>query len=223
MEPSSSTDNGKKSSIGNLSANLTGGMGYQNFQDVPRLKLVVVGDSYTGKTSLLYSYTEQRFVTKYDTTVFDNFAVNINIEGKRYLVNLFDTAGQEDYAHLRTLSYPQANVFLLCFSMVDGKTLDAAQITWMPEIRKYTGQMLPVLPVILVGTKEDLWEKEPETQRLSLEKAEKIAQEMGCISFIPCSALTQRGLKRVFDEAFLAGTGALIKNEAPPPLCCSIL
>ncbi|CAJ0582861.1 unnamed protein product, partial [Mesorhabditis spiculigera] len=220
MEPSSSEEK-SISTISNFSAHLTDGNGnYANFQDVPRLKLVVVGDSFTGKTSLLHSYTEQRFVTKYDTTVFDNFAMSVSIEGKRFLVNLFDTAGKEGYAHLRTLSYPQTNVFLLCFSMTDATTLDSCQSIWMPEIRKYTGHMVPVL---LIGTKEDAWENQPESDRISVEKVKRLAEEMGCASFVACSALTQRGLKQVFDEAFLAANGVPIRRDEAPSICCTIL
>uniref|UniRef100_A0A915CMB5 Uncharacterized protein n=2 Tax=Ditylenchus dipsaci TaxID=166011 RepID=A0A915CMB5_9BILA len=72
-----------------------------------RIKLVVVGDSYVGKTSMLFAYTEKQFLGNYQTTIFDNYAVSVNMEQKRYTVNLFDTAGQEDYAHLRVLSYPK--------------------------------------------------------------------------------------------------------------------
>ncbi|KIH51143.1 hypothetical protein ANCDUO_18773, partial [Ancylostoma duodenale] len=60
----------------------------------------------------------------------------------------------EDYGQLRCLSYPNTDVFLLCFSMVDPKTLDVCQTVWLPEIRKYAGDNVPV---ILVGTKKTSW------------------------------------------------------------------
>lgn len=61
------------------------------------LKLVVVGDSYIGKTSLLIAYTEKQFMSDYKTTIFDNWAVTVTIEQKRYTLNLFDTAGQVSF------------------------------------------------------------------------------------------------------------------------------
>ena len=48
--------------------------------------------------------------------VFDNYAVTVMIGGEPYTLGLFDTAGREDYDRLRPLSYPQTDVFLVCFS-----------------------------------------------------------------------------------------------------------
>ena len=50
--------------------------------------------------------------------VFETYAVTVVIGGKPYTVGLFDTAGQEDYDALRVLSYPNTDVFLVCFSVV---------------------------------------------------------------------------------------------------------
>ncbi|EYC44718.1 hypothetical protein Y032_0453g1726 [Ancylostoma ceylanicum] len=169
---------------------------------------------------MLFAYTEKQFRSDYATTVFDNWSISVNIEHRNYTVNLFDTAGQEDYGQLRCLSYPNTDVFLLCFSMVDPKTLDVCQTVWLPEIRKYAGDNVPV---ILVGTKEDLLDSAKEQDKVSFEAARKAALQMGCLKFLACSALTHKGLKQVFDEAFLAGIGVKLKDTYQKPPCCRIL
>ncbi|GMS80754.1 hypothetical protein PENTCL1PPCAC_2929 [Pristionchus entomophagus] len=188
--------------------------------DTGRLKLVVVGDSYVGKTSLLFAYTQKTFSPNYNTTVFDNWAINITIQHRKYTVNLFDTAGQEDYSHLRTLSYPSTDVFLLCFSLVDRKSLDACQMVWMPEIRKYAQDKIPV---ILVGTKSDMLEKADPSTTVSHEEAHRTAQKLGCAKYIACSSLTHLGLKQVFDDALLGAVGLLEAETDQAKPCCLIL
>ena len=56
--------------------------------------------------------------------VFDNYAVTVMIGGEPYTLGLFDTAGQEDYDRLRPLSYPQTDVFLVCFSVVSTSSFE---------------------------------------------------------------------------------------------------
>lgn len=56
--------------------------------------------------------------------MFDNYAVTVMIGGEPYTLGLFDTAGQEDYDRLRPLSYPQTDVFLVCFSVVSPSSFE---------------------------------------------------------------------------------------------------
>lgn len=79
-------------------------------------KCVIVGDNEVQKTALLLRYTTKQY-PEYIPTVFDNYNFDTMIDGKPVRVGLWDTAGQEEYNRLRPLTYPQTNVFLLCFSI----------------------------------------------------------------------------------------------------------
>lgn len=172
------------------------------------IKCVVVGDGAVGKTCLLISYTTNKFPQEYVPTVFDNYAVTVMIGNEPYTLGLFDTAGQEDYDRLRPLSYPQTDIFLVCFSVVVPSSFENVKDKWVPEIRHHC----PKTPFLLVGTQVDLRENQAAIQKLernrqrpiSVEMGERLARELRAIKYVECSALTQKGLKAVFDEAIIA-------------------
>ena len=82
------------------------------------IKCVAVGDAAVEKKELLMSYTTNKYPQECAPQAFDNYAVTVMTHGKPYTLGLFDTSGQEDYDRLRPLSYPQTDVFLVCFSIV---------------------------------------------------------------------------------------------------------
>ena len=79
---------------------------------------MVVGDGAVGKTCLLMVYSQNAFPGEYVPTVFDQYQVNVDIKDRVINLGLWDTAGQEDYDRLRPISYPDTNVFLVCFSVI---------------------------------------------------------------------------------------------------------
>ncbi|KAM8883110.1 cell division control protein 42 homolog isoform 1-T1 [Synchiropus picturatus] len=188
------------------------------------IKCVVVGDGAVGKTCLLISYTTNKFPSEYVPTVFDNYAVTVMIGGEPYTLGLFDTAGQEDYDRLRPLSYPQTDVFLICFSVVSPSSFENVREKWVPEISHHC----PRTPYLLVGTQIDLRDDGNILEKLAKNKqrpltsevGDKLARDLKAVKYAECSALTQRGLKNVFDEAILA---ALEPPDAKSRSGCHLL
>jgi small GTP-binding protein len=185
------------------------------------VRCVLVGDEAVGKTSLIVAYTRNGFVERYVPTTFDNYSVTVNVDNRPLKLELHDTAGRSEFDSLRTLSYKEANVFLVCFSVMSPKSLHSVTEHWLPEIRSTS----PNAAVIFVGTQNDLRLNMNRIMDLSRSgcsptdpKTVRRAAEQHRVDYIECSALTKYNLKEVFDLAILHGlrTNAVESVTYPP-------
>lgn len=146
------------------------------------------------------------------------------IRDEPYTLGLFDTAGQEDYDRLRPLSYSQADVFLVCFSVISRPSFENVSEKWFPEIHHHC----PGVPCLIVGTQTDLRDDLAATKKLALirssevdkEEAERLAKQLGAVKYVECSALMQSKVKDVFDEVCL--TLLLLTNFIPRYICSNM-
>jgi len=172
------------------------------------IKLVVIGDGAVGKTCLLISYANNKFPEDYIPTVFDNYVVNITAGNETIELGLWDTAGQEEYDRLRPLSYANANVFLICFAVVNSISFENITSKWHPEVLHFC----PDTPLVLVGTKLDLRKDEACLKKLqaagqqpiNTQQGQELSKKIKAFKYIECSARTEENLKTVFDEAIKA-------------------
>jgi len=182
-----------------------------------RVKLVAVGDGAVGKTSLLIAYAKGNFPETYVPTVFENYTAQMDHNGKKVLLHLWDTAGQEDYDRLRPLSYPGADIVLLCFSLVTEASFLSVKDKWFPEVDHYVKNV----PTILVGTKVDLRDAklpDPSTGEfnpVSDEDANKLVDEVKAEKFISVSAKKGTNLKELFVDAVTIALAARNMAEKP--------
>jgi Ras-related C3 botulinum toxin substrate 1 len=99
----------------------------------------------------------------------------------------------------RPLSYPQTDVFLVCYSLISPASFENVRAKWYPEVSHHC----PNTPIVLVGTKVDLRDDKETIERLQSKKLMpltypqglQMAKEINAVSYLECSALTQKGLK----------------------------
>jgi Ras-related protein Rab-5C len=127
-----------------------------NLTNKTKYKLVILGNSTVGKTSIVQRFKKKEFSEKTDLTIGASF-VNITLSNitldKKYNYNIWDTAGQERYKMLSQMYYREANIIILVFNVMDFETLKLVDyyrslINANLEPNSYK--------IIIVGNKKDL-------------------------------------------------------------------
>ena len=214
------------------------------------LKCVVVGDGAVGKTSMLLCYTTNTFPTDHMPTIFDNYSKNVTMhDGRVVNLGLWDTAGQDEYADFRPLSYAAADCFVVAFSLIDRKSFRNVEHKWLQELRSKA----PKTPIVLVGTKLDLRQEggrgdnggyggsnkrgtgsfgrsssggysggDDESEPISEMEGQALARRIKAVSYVECSSLVQTNLSLVFDEVIEAHVNPAVVKVEEQKSCCAI-
>ncbi|MCJ1474543.1 Rho GTPase [Lambiella insularis] len=168
-------------------------------------KLVLLGDGACGKTSLLNVFTRGYFPTVYEPTVFENYVHDIFVDNVHIELSLWDTAGQEEFDRLRSLSYDDTHTIMLCFSVDSKDSLENVESKWVGEI----AENCQGVKLVLVALKCDLREKHSDeddeagdsAQAQSKEGREFIDYKQGLEVARRIQALRYLGKNREISEA----------------------
>jgi small GTP-binding protein len=170
------------------------------------IKIVVVGDGMTGKTCLLVRYTTKAFPQgEYVPTIFDNYNAIESCGGQQVNLILWDTAGQEDLAKMRTLNYKDTDCVIICYSVDNRTSFLNIRDKWVPEVSNFCRDAAWVI----VGLKCDLYEdkrlvaelqkaKEP---MVTAKEGEQLARKVGAVFHMQCSALKGIHVQDIFVKA----------------------
>lgn len=182
--------------------------------------LLILGDGAVGKTCLLLTYIKKGYPQEYNPTVVDHYTAKVRIFGQRLDIDLWDTAGQEEFVAIRRLSYPGSHVSLICYNTVARSSIDNILSVWYPEIQ----ESCPGLPCVLVGTKEDLKEEAPHLA-VSDKYARTIQKKIKAYDWIECSAIRyeDREASKI-DLAFRTAISCVLDSRlGDKGGCCLIL
>ncbi|KAH7888038.1 P-loop containing nucleoside triphosphate hydrolase protein [Phlebopus sp. FC_14] len=128
-------------------------------------KIVVMGNTGVGKTSLLHRYTQNKFDPRNMTSTTGAFFVTkkVYVDGLKVRLQLWDTAGQERFRSMAPMYYRGANAALLLYDITNAATFDDIR-GWLAELKK---NCPPELIIYIVGSKADLHQHRQVTSDLA--------------------------------------------------------
>jgi Ras-related protein Rab-35 len=152
-------------------------------------KLLVVGESSVGKSSILLRYTNGQFTDNYNYTVGVDFKVKKIIhKNKEVTLQLWDTAGQERYRSVTRTFYHRAKGVVVVFDLSNRKTLEAVT-RWLMEIQENCDE----IPRILVGNKCD------SLREVKEEEGAEVAKRFG-LPYMETSAKEDININSTFNK-----------------------
>lgn len=165
----------------------------KNLMDYDYLfKILLIGDSGVGKSSLLLRFADHCYTDSYISTIGVDFKIRtIEIDGKIIKLQIWDTAGQERFRTITSSYYRGAQGIIITYDITDETTLRNVKM-WLGEIEKYAS---PNVCKYLVGNKSDLELK----RRISKEVGEQLASDNNMI-FSETSAKSNIGIDEIFNN-----------------------
>ncbi|KAK3944032.1 ras family-domain-containing protein [Diplogelasinospora grovesii] len=186
------------------------------------------GDGACGKTSLLNVFTRGYFPTVYEPTVFENYVHDIFVDNVHIELSLWDTAGQEEFDRLRSLSYDDTDLIMLCYSVDSRDSLENVESKWVGEI----ADNCPGVKLVLVALKCDLREASEDEEAgeaanadgqqekkpmIKYDQGLEVARRINALRYLECSAMRNRGVNEAFTEA--ARVALSVKKDREDSKC----
>ena len=173
-------------------------------------KVIIVGDSGVGKSSLLKRAVQNKFEGNYQATIgFEFLLMHFQVNELKIKLQIWDTCGQEMYRSLIQGFYRNTSLALVVYDINNKKTYDSLDI-WIQDIRQHTEQDLPIF---IAGNKNDLKRDVPEEEAKLFTNSNRIK------FFTECSAKSGENVKEIFFEAakHLYKTYMKFKNQNKLP------
>lgn len=153
-------------------------------------RVVLVGVGGVGKSCLTIQFISDKFVEDYDPTLEDSYRKQLTVDDEEVLLDIFDTAGQEDFSAVRDQYMRTGDGFLCVYSI----TLTSS----FTEVKTFYEHILRVkdvdkIPFVCVGNKCDL-ENE---RKVTKEEGEKLARDLQC-HWMETSAKTKVNVRECF-------------------------
>lgn len=161
------------------------------------LKVIILGDSGVGKTSLMQQFVNGKFSHQYKATIGADFLTKeLTIDDKTVTMQLWDTAGQERFQSLGVAFYRGADCCVLVYDVTNQKSFENLS-TWKDEFLVQANIKNPEnFPFVILGNKVDVDESK---KVVSNKKAQQYASNLGNLPLFQTSAKEAVNIDQAFD------------------------
>ena len=157
------------------------------------LKYIIIGDAAVGKSNLLLRFAQNDFKSEYQLTIGVEFgAKNIDINNKKYRLQIWDTAGQENYRSITRAYYKNSVCAILVYDISNRDSFEHIS-NWIEDC---LAQSPKTVFMVLVGNKSDLNDK----RKVTLEEGQQMAKNNNML-FFETSAKTGENVDKIFEES----------------------
>ena len=174
-------------------------------------KIIIIGDSGVGKSSLLKRAVQNTFDTNYQATIgFEFLLMHFKVNDLKIKLQIWDTCGEEMYRSLVQGFYRNTSLAIIVYDISRKKSFEALEI-WIKDLRQHTEEGIPVF---IVGNKMDL------QKDISTEEAKMFSVSNRTKFFTECSAKTGENVKDIFFKAaqYLYDTYKVYQNQNKVPM-----
>jgi GTPase KRas protein len=190
-----------------------------NARSTRTYKIAVIGSGGVGKSCLSMRYVRDAFLDLYDPTIEDAFRHQTVVDGTAVMLDILDTAGQEDMKMLRKQWIEDRDGFLLVYSINDKGTFDEL-IYFYDLIVDIKGEKLSQVPLVIVGNKCDLEDEREVPKAEAEQRSNKFSAK-----YVEASARTGHNVAESFAQ-LVRGFYKLepsVKNNKKSCSCCTLL
>lgn len=173
------------------------------------LKVIILGDSGVGKTSLMHRYVNDKYSQQYKATIGADFLTKeVTVDDKVATMQVWDTAGQERFQSLGVAFYRGADCCVLVYDVTNAKSFENIK-SWRDEFLVHANVLSPeTFPFVILGNKVDVEESK---KTVGVKSAQELAKSLGNVPFFLTSAKNAINVDMAFEEI---ARSALQQNQA---------